>query len=153
LAACRRGATTGDVGLSARAICQNLDDPTPVLTELGGVKVVHDLSLANGFRSLERHMALRKTAIVLALLSSMAPLRLSAQGDGALSGDVASVDLTAGTITISHEPNDRLGLGRSTDKFRVSEPIMLNAIRPGAHIRFAADRVNGELAITKIFTD
>jgi Cu/Ag efflux protein CusF len=98
-------------------------------------------------------MSLRKTVILLALLSCFAPLRLFAQGDGALSGDVTSVDLAAGTITISHEPNDRLGLGRSTDKFRVSEPIMLNAIRPGAHIRFAADRVNGELAITKIFTD
>jgi len=30
---------------------------------------------------------------------------------------------------------------------------MLNAIRPGAHIRFSADRINGELAITKIFAD
>ncbi len=53
-------------------------------------------------------------------------------------------------ITISHEPNDRLKLGRSTDTFRVSEPIMLNAIRPGAHIRFAADRISGQLTIAKI---
>lgn len=139
---------------SARAIRQNtLMAQRLHGRELGGVTIVHDLSLANGFRALEQPMSLQKTVILLALLSCLAPLRLSAQGDGALSGDVTGVDLAAGTITISHEPNDRLGLGRSTDKFRVSEPIMLNAIRPGAHIRFAADRVNGELAITKIFTD
>jgi Cu(I)/Ag(I) efflux system protein CusF len=95
----------------------------------------------------------RKTVILLALLSCFAPQPLSAQNDMALSGEVKSVDPTAGVITISHEPNQRLGLGRSTDKFRVSEPIMLNAIRPGAHIRFAADWVNGELAITKVLTD
>jgi Cu/Ag efflux protein CusF len=98
-------------------------------------------------------MCLRKMMILLALLSCFVPRPLSAQDDMALSGEVKSVDPTAGVITISHEPNQRLGLRRSTDKFRVSEPIMLNAIRPGAHIRFAADRVNGELAITKVFTD
>ena len=98
-------------------------------------------------------MWLRNTVIFLALLSCLVPQSLSAQDDMALSGDVKSVDPSAGVITISHESNQRLGLGRSTDKFRVSEPIMLNAIRPGTHIRFAADWVNGELAITKVFTD
>jgi Cu/Ag efflux protein CusF len=94
-----------------------------------------------------------KMVLSLALLTGFVPQPLFAQGDAALIGDVKSVDLTAGTITINHEPNGRLGLGRATDKFHVSEPIMLNAIRPGAHIRFGADRVNGELAITKIYTD
>lgn len=75
-----------------------------------------------------------------------------------ISGDVQSVDPRAGVITINHETinheaNQRLGVERSTDKFRVSEPIMLNAIRPGARIRFAGDRVNGELTITKLRAD
>lgn len=70
-----------------------------------------------------------------------------------ISGDVVKVDLTSGMITVRHEPNQRLKLGYATDTFRVSEPIMLNAIRLGAHIRFAAERINGELAITKIFAD
>jgi hypothetical protein len=42
---------------------------------------------------------------------------------------------------------------QSTDDFRAQEPIMLNALRPGTKIRFAADRLNGELVITKILTD
>jgi Cu/Ag efflux protein CusF len=78
---------------------------------------------------------------------------LSAQDNPAISGDVTKVDLASGMITILHEPNQQLHLARSTDTFRVSDPIMLNAIRPGAHIRFAADRINGELAIIKIFAD
>ena len=91
--------------------------------------------------------------ILLAMLSSLVPQPLSAQDGVVISGDVIKVDLTSGIITIQHEPNQRLKLGQATDTFRVSEPIMLNAIRPGAHIRFAADRINGELAITKIFAD
>ncbi len=98
-------------------------------------------------------MFLRKTTILLAMISSLAAQPLSAQDNSVISGDVTKVDLASGTITIRHDANQRLKLGNSTDMFHVSEPIMLNAIRPGAHIRFAADRINGELAITKIFTD
>jgi Cu(I)/Ag(I) efflux system periplasmic protein CusF len=100
-----------------------------------------------------QHMLLRKLIILFALLSCFAPQSLSAQSEIVISGDVQSVDPSAGVITINHEANQRLGVERSTDKFRVSEPIMLNAIRPGARIRFAADRVNGELTITKLLAD
>lgn len=98
-------------------------------------------------------MFLRNTMILLAMLTSLVAKPVSAQDEAVISGDVTKVDLTSGMITVRHEPNQRLKLGQATDTFRVSEPIMLNAIRPGAHIRFAADRINGELAITKIFAD
>jgi Cu(I)/Ag(I) efflux system periplasmic protein CusF len=98
-------------------------------------------------------MSLRKKAILLAFLSGFAPLPLAAQDAAPMSGSVMNVDLTSGIITISHDPNEQLKLGRSTDTFRVSEPIMLNAIRPGTQIKFAADRINGQLTITKILTD
>ena len=98
-------------------------------------------------------MFLRNSAILLAMLSSLVLQPLSAQDDGVISGDVIKVDLTSGMITVRHEPNQRPKPGSATGTFRVSEPIMLNAIRPGAHIRFAAERINGELAITKIFAD
>ncbi len=98
-------------------------------------------------------MFLRNTVLLLAMLSSLVPQPLLAQDDVVISGDVTKVDLTSGMITVRHEANQRLKLGQATDTFRVSEPIMLNAIRPGAHIRFAVDRINGELAMIKIFTD
>ena len=98
-------------------------------------------------------MSVAKTAVLLALLACLAPAPLSAQNEAVISGDVTNVDTAAGKITISHEPNERLKLARATDTFRVSEPIMLNAIRPGAHIKIGADRINGELTITKIFSD
>jgi Cu/Ag efflux protein CusF len=83
-------------------------------------------------------MFLRNTVILLAILSSLVPQPLLAQEDVVISGDVTKVDLTSGMITVRHEANQRLNLGQATDTFRVSEPIMLNAIR---------------LAIIKIFTD
>jgi Cu/Ag efflux protein CusF len=98
-------------------------------------------------------MLLRKMMILLAMLSSLASQPISAQDNGVISGDVTSVDPTSGTITIRHDAVQRLNIGNSTDTFHVSEPIMLNAIRPGAHIRFAAERMNGKLSITKIFGD
>jgi Cu/Ag efflux protein CusF len=114
----------------------------------------NDLSLIyNLVGSWERQMLPRKTAILLLMLSSLASQPLSAQDDAVISGDVTEIDLTSGTITIHHDANQKLKLANATDTFRVNEPIMLNAIRPGAHIRFAADRINGELAIVKIFSD
>lgn len=95
----------------------------------------------------------RNTLILLVLLSSFALRPLSAQNDEAISGDVTSVDLKSGTIAMSHEPNERLKLGRGTDAFRVGDPVMLNAIRPGRRIRITAERVNGALTITKVFSD
>jgi Cu(I)/Ag(I) efflux system periplasmic protein CusF len=76
-----------------------------------------------------------------------------AQDSSGIVGEVTKVDFTAGKITISHGPNGQLALQQSTDDFRAQEPILLNALRPGTKIRFAADRVNGELVITKILTD
>jgi Cu/Ag efflux protein CusF len=98
-------------------------------------------------------MFLRKTVILLAMLSTLVPQSLSAQHDVVISGDVTKVDPTSGTITIRRDANQRLKLGNSTDTFHLSEPIMLNAIRPGAHIRFAAHRISGKLVIVKIYTD
>ena len=98
-------------------------------------------------------MFLRKTVILLTTLSTLVPQWLSAQGDLVISGDVTKVDPTSGTITVRHDANRRLKLGKSTDTFHLSEPFMLEAIRPGAHIRFAAHRINGKLAIVKIYSD
>jgi Cu/Ag efflux protein CusF len=97
-------------------------------------------------------MFLRKTVILLVTLSTLVPQSLSAQGDVVISGDVTKVDPTSGTITIRHDANQRLKLGNSTDTFHLSEPI-INAIRPGAHIRFAAHQIKGKLTIVKIFSD
>jgi Cu/Ag efflux protein CusF len=70
-----------------------------------------------------------------------------------MSGEVINVDFKSGMITIRHGSNGPLGLGQSTDQFRAAEPIMLNALRPGAKVKFAAMRNGSELSITKILTE
>jgi Cu/Ag efflux protein CusF len=47
-------------------------------------------------------------------------------------GEVAKIDQPAGKITIKHGP------------------AILTAVKPGDKIKFAPDRVNGQLVVTKI---
>ena len=101
-------------------------------------------------------MLLRKTIVALLILSPFAlgvANESSAQDSQVMSGEVTNVDFSSGMITIRHDPNGPLGLDQSTDKFRAAEPIMLNALRPGAKVKFAATRIGGELSITKILTE
>ena len=34
--------------------------------------------------------------------------------------------------------------------FRAADPVMLKAIKPGDHVRFVPERINGQFTITKI---
>jgi Cu/Ag efflux protein CusF len=76
-----------------------------------------------------------------------------AQDSQVMTGEVINVDFHSGMITIRHSSNGPLGLGQSTDQFRAAEPIMLNALRPGAKVKFAAMRTGNDLSITKILTE
>ena|SRR5581483_11840588 len=77
---------------------------------------------------------------------------LRAQSAAVAEGDVVKVDPSAGMITIRHGPIAALGMtgATATDDFKVGEPIMLNALSAGEHIKFAAERVDGQLVLTKI---
>ena len=98
----------------------------------------------------------RKRSLHCSFRSSFALVvanKSSAQDSQIMSGEVTNVDFSSGMITIRHNPNGPLNLGQSTDKFRAAEPIMLNALRPGVEVKFAATRIGGELSITRILTE
>ncbi len=90
--------------------------------------------------------------ILIGLLSASGPSQAQEEQESLIVGQVANVDFKAGTIAVSHRPNADLGLSM-TDNFRVSDPIMLNALRPGAKVKFAAKRLHGALTITRILAD
>jgi len=68
------------------------------------------------------------------------------------SGVVRKIDKAAGKISIAHDPIENLGMPKMTMVFRVKEPRMLEAVKEGDTVNFAADRIQGMLTVTKIET-
>ena len=65
-------------------------------------------------------------------------------------GEVRKVDKEQGKVTIKHGPIVNLDMPGMTMVFRVADPKMLDALKPGDKVKFAADNVNGVLTITAI---
>lgn len=68
----------------------------------------------------------------------------------AVPGTVTKVDAEQGKLTINHGPIKNLDMDGMTMVFRVAEPAMLTGIKAGDKVRFDADRVNGQITVTKI---
>ena len=67
-------------------------------------------------------------------------------------GVVKKIDRDAGKLSIAHEPIENLGMPKMTMVFRVKEPRMLDAVKEGDKVNFAADRIQGALTVTRIET-
>jgi Cu/Ag efflux protein CusF len=67
-----------------------------------------------------------------------------------VSGTVEKVDAAAGRITIDHGPIPNLNMDGMTMVFRAQDPTMLKQVKRGDKIRFTAERVNGQITVTKI---
>jgi Cu/Ag efflux protein CusF len=85
-------------------------------------------------------------ALMLCVSGAVAPAQPSLIG-----GQVVKVDQSANKITIKHGPAPRLNMNESmTMVYAVCDPNMLKAVKAGDKINFDADRVNGQLTVTKI---
>lgn len=65
-------------------------------------------------------------------------------------GEVVKIDKAQGKVTLRHGPIKNLDMDQMTMVFRVKEPQMLDAIAVGDKVKFEADRVNGQITVTKI---
>jgi len=65
-------------------------------------------------------------------------------------GEVTKIDVSAGKITLRHEPIKNLDMDRMTMVFRVKDPAMLKSVQVGDKVTFEADRVNGALTVVGI---
>jgi Cu/Ag efflux protein CusF len=65
-------------------------------------------------------------------------------------GEVRKIDKDAGKLTLKHGPIASLEMPGMTMVFKVADPKMLEALKEGDKIRFAADRVNGAMTVTAI---
>ena len=69
---------------------------------------------------------------------------------GLTAGLVKKIDKDAGKISIAHEPIENLGMPKMTMVFRVTEPAMLERVKEGDKIKFAADKIRGTYTVTRI---
>jgi Cu(I)/Ag(I) efflux system protein CusF len=67
-------------------------------------------------------------------------------------GEVKKIDDGAGKITLKHGPIKKLDMDENgmTMVFRVQDPAMLKQVKVGDKVQFEADRVNGQITVTKI---
>lgn len=65
-------------------------------------------------------------------------------------GEVRKVDKDAGKITLKHGELKSLEMPPMTMVFQVSEKTMLDKVKAGDKVRFAAAKVGGQLTVTAI---
>jgi Cu/Ag efflux protein CusF len=70
---------------------------------------------------------------------------------GSIDGQVTKVDPSAAKVTIKHGPIPKLDMEYGmTMVFAVSDKKMLSTVKAGDKVKFDAERVNGQLTVTKI---
>lgn len=67
-----------------------------------------------------------------------------------VNGTVTKVDQAQGKLTINHGPIKNLDMDSMTMVFKASDPAMLKGLKSGDKIKFDADRVNGQITVTKL---
>lgn len=86
-----------------------------------------------------------KTIATIAFLAIALPA--AAQS---VNGTVTKVDESQAKLTINHGPIKNLDMEGMTMVFRASDPGMLKGLKAGDKIKFDADRVNGQITVTKL---
>ena len=87
-------------------------------------------------------------AYIIAALS--VPSIALAQGAPLVRGTIEDVDSAQGKVTINHGKIPNLDMDAMTMVFRTADPGMLKTVKKGDKVQFAADRVNGQITVTKI---
>src|SRR5262245_21061507 len=98
---------------------------------------------------------MRKIALVAAsmlVLSGGVLPKVAVAQSPMVNGQVTKIDESAGKITVKHGPIKKLDMNNEgmTMVFRVQDRAMLKQVKVGDRIRFDADRVNGQITVTKI---
>jgi Cu/Ag efflux protein CusF len=65
-------------------------------------------------------------------------------------GEVRKVDKEQGKVTLKHGLITNLDMPGMTMVFKVADPKLLDTIKQGDKVKFAADNVNGALTVTAI---
>nr|WP_145547875.1 copper-binding protein [Variovorax boronicumulans] len=97
--------------------------------------------------------ALAATAVATPAQTPPATSAADQQTTGAappVDAEVRKVDLEQGKLTLRHGPIPNLDMPPMSMVFRVADPKMLDAVRPGAKVKFTADKINGVFTVTSL---
>lgn len=67
-----------------------------------------------------------------------------------VNGTVTKVDAAQGKLTINHGPIKNLDMDSMTMVFKAADPAMLKQLKSGDKIKFDADRINGQITVTRL---
>jgi len=67
-------------------------------------------------------------------------------------GEVRRIDKDAGKLTLRHGPIQNLEMPAMSMVFKVADPKMLDQVKEGDKVRFAAERNGGVITVTRIET-
>ena len=68
-----------------------------------------------------------------------------------IDGEVVRVDQPAAKITLKHGPIKKLGMDVGmTMVFQAREPEILTTVKAGDHVKFDAEKINGQYVVTKL---
>ncbi|WP_428418600.1 copper-binding protein [Methylibium sp.] len=65
-------------------------------------------------------------------------------------GEVRKIDKEQGKVTLRHGPIASLEMPGMTMVFKVADPKMLDRVKEGDKVKFAAEKVNGAITVTAI---
>jgi Cu/Ag efflux protein CusF len=86
---------------------------------------------------------------LVGLGAALVVLGAAAQG-GSASGEVTKLDKAAGRLTLKHGEIKNLNMPPMTMTYRVKEPRLLDELKVGDRVRFAAERVDGQYTVTAL---
>ena len=91
---------------------------------------------------------MKKTAAFGATLAAvLLPVTAACAADGV----VKKIDEGAGKITLDHGPIKSLDMEEPMSMvFKAADPAMLKGVKLGDKVTFEAERVNGQITVTKI---
>jgi Cu/Ag efflux protein CusF len=93
---------------------------------------------------------MRKTSLILASVLALSLPPLAVAQSPMVDGEVTKIDTAQGKITLKHGPIKNLDMDGMTMVFRVQDPAMLKQVKVKDKVKFEADRVNGQITVTKI---
>jgi Cu/Ag efflux protein CusF len=65
-------------------------------------------------------------------------------------GEVRKIDKEQGKVTLRHGPIANLEMPAMTMVFKVADPKLLDSLKEGDKVKFAADKVSGAITVTAI---
>ena len=93
-------------------------------------------------------MIIRRTA---AAVLALALLTTAANADGEVTrGEVTKIDEAQAKLTIQHGPIKKFNMDAMEMVFKAADPAMVKAVKVGDKIVFHADKVNGQMTVTKL---